>query len=106
MDHPQGEFEPDAFKDNSKQQPGARVSEPVAAPEELKKIHVDVEIQKARAEEKMIPTHQKRMMFAKQHKLEREKTLERDAALRHRAELVGVHFSLSPATIILNKSSK
>jgi structural maintenance of chromosome 1 len=40
------------------------VSEPLSAPEELKKIHVELEIQKARAEEKMIPTHQKRKMFA------------------------------------------
>jgi len=81
VDNSQGEFESDVFNKDFK--------EPISAPEELKKSHVDLENPKARVEEKVVPNHQKRMMFAAQRKLEREKTLERDAALRHRAELVG-----------------
>lgn len=86
MDHPQGEFESDVFKEP------AVVSPLLSAPDELKKIHAELENQNAHAKEKMIPNHQKRMMFAAQRKLERGKTLEREAALLHRAELVGLDF--------------
>ena len=63
------------------------VSEPLLAPEELKKIHVELEIQKARAEEKMIPTHQKKKIFGVQRKLAREQ--EKTEDVHHiRTELV------------------
>jgi structural maintenance of chromosome 1 len=68
------------------------VSEPLSAPEELKKIHVELEIQKARAEEKMIPTHQKRKMFAAQRKLAREQE-ETEDVHRIRTELVTAYLT-------------
>lgn len=81
MDDSQGEFESDFFIKDFK--------ESTLAPEELKKSHVVVENPMAQIEEKIVPNHQKRLMFAAQRKVEREKTLERETALKHRAELVG-----------------
>ncbi|KAG0568246.1 hypothetical protein KC19_6G005800 [Ceratodon purpureus] len=76
-----GEVETDACKDYKEQNP---VSEALSAPDELKKIHLELEIQKARSEEKMIPTHQKRKMFAAQRKLAREQKDEEDEEDVHR----------------------
>ena len=89
MGYVQGEVETDACKDYKEQNP---VSEALSAPDELKKIHLELEIQKARSEEKMIPTHQKRKMFAAQRKLAREQKDEEDEEDVHRirTELVGL----------------
>jgi hypothetical protein len=79
------------------------VSEPLSAPEELKKIHVELEIQKARAKEKMIPTHQKRKMFAAQRKLAREQE-ETEDVHRIRTKLVTAylhHTIFTPPTVMV-----
>lgn len=83
VDYVQGEVEPDAWKE---------VSKPLSTPDELKKIHVELEVQRTRVEEKMIPTHQKRKMFAAQRKLAREQKDEEDEEVHPvlRTELVGL----------------
>ena len=97
VDCVQGELESDAYKDDMEQNP---VSQPVSAPDESKKIHEELEIQNARSEDKMIPTHQKRKMFAAQRKLAREQQDEEDVNRiphRIRTELVGLPH-ITPAT--------
>lgn len=57
---------------------------------ELKKIQLELEIQKVRAGEKMISTHQKRKMFAAERKLKREQKEETDEQIRLRVETVSL----------------
>lgn len=78
-----GETDSDASKDTKEPAPA---SEPLSAPEELKKIQLELEIQKVRAGEKMISTHQKRKMFAAERKLKREQKEETDEQIRLRVE--------------------
>ncbi|XP_024395273.1 uncharacterized protein [Physcomitrium patens] len=64
------------------------VSQPASAPDELKKIHKELETQKARKEEKLIPIDQKRKMFAAERKQKMEqKESEAEKQLRLQAEL-------------------
>ncbi|XP_024393575.1 uncharacterized protein [Physcomitrium patens] len=67
-------------------EPGSE-PQPASVPDELKKIHVELEIEKARSEEK-IPAHQKRKMFAAERKQKKEqKESEAEKQLRHQKEL-------------------
>lgn len=81
VDHLQGEFDSDVFQKE-------------ITPDVVKKPPVQPVILEPNQKAEMVPTQQKRMMFAQQRKLEREKPMEPDAALRHRAEMVAAPLSL------------
>ena len=82
----QGEVDSNASRDSKEPAPD---SEPLSALEELKKIQLELEIQKVRAEEKMISIHQKRKMFAAERMQKREQKEEAEEQLQLRAETVG-----------------
>ena len=83
VDFVQGEIDSDASKDSKDP---TLVSEPLSAPDELKKIQLELEIQKVRAEEKLIS--QKRKMFPAGRKQNQEQKEGTDEQLQQ--EMVGI----------------
>lgn len=89
----QGEFDSDVFqKENT--------------PDVVKKPPVQPVIIEPDQKMETVPTQQKRMMFAQQRQLEKEKSLERDAALRRRAEMVPHFVSSMYSLLSISENSK